>query len=210
MSLVLLWVVLQAAEPSSRIGLATVDCDEQLAVRLRSELALDGFEPERVEAEAGRLDGEVARILVRCSREERRALARIDDYLTEKAVERTLPLENGGARGVAAVALHIVELLRASLAEARFAASVVELPPPAKRLVEETLSSPPLWHFDSSDWRCWRPRACRARSRRCRSPPLDASGRSRWARRPWLRFVRSGCRVPAARAMWAWWWPGGS
>ncbi len=142
---VVLGVLLAAAAPGL-VGVFAKGCDAALEARLVSELRFEGFEPVHLEPDAPRAQGELARIAVRCAADEHRALARIEDHLTEKRVERSVPLDGRDPRGFISAALRIVELLHASLAEARYTPRLQEVPEPARSLIEPP--QPSRWHVE--------------------------------------------------------------
>lgn len=135
MSWVVLGAILAVTSPS-RVGLAVASCDGALEARLVSELGLEGYTPVPVEPEAARLEAELLRIVVQCDDVEHHAFARVEDYVTEKRVERTLPFDAADPRAVSTAALKVVELVHASLAEARYTAKAEELPEGARRRLE--------------------------------------------------------------------------
>lgn len=102
-------------------------CPTELVDTIRAELVCAGFATDEGSPR-------LATVITRCD-EPGRVLVRLEDDVTHKAVERSLELV-ADARQSARVAVQVVELLHASLAEARFA-SLVKVPEPVQRFLAE-------------------------------------------------------------------------
>jgi hypothetical protein len=107
---------------------------------IRDELEAAGMSTQLEEGEA-----QVAHVTVHC--EVTRVIARVDDRVTSKSVERHLEL-TPGARGDVLLALRVVELLHASLAETRYAA-LAQVPAPVGQFLAKREPPPPpsRWEF---------------------------------------------------------------
>ncbi len=111
------------------VGGVTVDasqCPPAVGEAVQSELNAAGF--ELVDGEAP-----IAVISLECD-QEGSIKVRVEDAVTAKAVERRVELPPG-PRGVMLVGVHAVELLHASLAEARWARAV-KVPKQVERFLE--------------------------------------------------------------------------
>jgi hypothetical protein len=117
------WWVL-AALGSAGVSLSADDCPPSLGALIRDELSVAGFSSE---------GSEVAHIVAHCANGQ--AEVRIDDRVTQKTVERHFALLTD-ARAESRLAVQVVELLHASLAEARFTSR-----PPVPAQVETFLAS---------------------------------------------------------------------
>lgn len=134
-SLLLLFL---AATPS--VTLSVSECPDSMKQAIRDELEAAGMSTQLDEGEA-----QVAHVTVQC--EVTRVIARIDDRVTSKSVERQLEL-TPGARGDVLLALRVVELLHASLAETRYAA-IAQVPAPVEQFLAKREPPPPpsRWEF---------------------------------------------------------------
>jgi hypothetical protein len=130
------WLLLALASAPGPVTLAPTTCDPALRAALRDELLAAGFSVD----DAG---APIATIITRCDAPGR-VFARVEDHVTRKAVEREL--EPGeGSRVASRAAVQVVELLHASLAEARFAA-LVDVPAPVERFLAAREVGP--WHTE--------------------------------------------------------------
>jgi len=112
--MLLSWLLLAAAPAG--VLLEVDGCPPQLTSTIHDELLAAGFSGD---------SGEIARISTRCSAEA--IQVRIEDRVTEKTVERAFP-QLGGPRAENRLAVQVVELLHASLAEARARRRVAQVP----------------------------------------------------------------------------------
>ncbi|MDP1821697.1 MAG: hypothetical protein Q8L48_00565 [Archangium sp.] len=145
MSLLVLVVLagVDALPPSPSVILEAVDCPEALTAAIRDELEVAGF-PTLV---ASRSAPQVASVIARCTGDQ--VVTRIEDRITSKSVERTLAW-TAGPRSEVLVAIQVVELLHASLAETRFAA-LTHVPLPVERFLAEREPTPPTpWEFSAA------------------------------------------------------------
>lgn len=125
----LLVLALGAAEPA--VTLEAVDCPVTLVTAIRDELAAAGFTTE-LASDAG---AQVAHAALRC--EEALVHVQLEDRVNPKSVGRTLPF-SARPRSEVLIAIQVVELLHASLAETRFAAlTQVPVPQPVVRFLEQ-------------------------------------------------------------------------
>jgi hypothetical protein len=122
-----LLLVLHAGATPGVVTVAPSTCPAALVDTIRAELVCAGFATEGSSAQ-------LATVITRCD-EPGRVLVRLEDDVTQKAVERSLAL-GADARQDARVAVQVVELLRASLAETRFA-SLMTVPEPVERFLAE-------------------------------------------------------------------------
>lgn len=127
----LLLVMMRASEAVVTIAPST--CAPALLETIRAEFAAAGFA-------TGASDTHLATVIMRCD-DQASVLARVEDKVTQKAVERSFE-PSTDPRGNTRVAVLVVELLHASLAEARFA-SLVKVPEPVERFLSEREA--PIW-----------------------------------------------------------------
>lgn len=135
----LLLLALGAVEPA--VTLEAVDCAPSLVTAVQEELVAAGFVTQ-LSADVG---AQVAHVSLRC--EVTRVVVQLEDRVTPKSVARTLE-RSARARSEVLVALQVVELLHASLAETRFASlTQPPVPQPVVRFLEQREPPP------SSPWR---------------------------------------------------------
>jgi len=126
------------------------DCPDGLVTAIREELEVAGFPTER-----SSVGGEqVAHLDVRCV--DASVVVQVEDRVTPKSVRRTLQLQ-ARPRAEVLVALQVVELLHASLAETRFAA-LTQVPAPVVRFLEKREPPPPsAWNLAAGVGATWAP-----------------------------------------------------
>ena len=125
----LLLFALGAVDPS--VTLEATDCAPSLVTSVQEELVAAGF-VTLLSADVG---AQVAHVSLRC--EGARVMVQLEDRVSPKSVGRTLML-SPRARSEVLVALQVVELLHASLAETRFASlTQPPVPQPVVRFLEQ-------------------------------------------------------------------------
>ncbi len=129
--------LLGAGEPVT-VQILAEACSARLVEATRAEFETEGFEVVHAPSPA------VAAIVhLRCTEGPAPIEVRIDDHLTHKAVERNLEVDLSSPRGAARAAVLVLELLHASLVEARFqAAPRPKLPVRVERWLAEPPPSP--------------------------------------------------------------------
>lgn len=138
-----------AAAPLPDVTLAS-DCPAGLVTAIREELEVAGF-PTQLSADEG---AQVAHVDVHCV--DASVVVQIEDRVTPKSVRRLLQLQSR-ARAEVLVALQVVELLHASLAETRFAA-LTQVPAPVVRFLEKREPAPPSpWKLGAGVGATWAP-----------------------------------------------------
>ncbi|MFT3842050.1 MAG: hypothetical protein QM723_33980 [Myxococcaceae bacterium] len=138
MSTALLALMLSAAS----VQLDAPQVSVELAEAVRTELATAGFsaEGEPVVARLALLPSEGA---IDCT---------VEDRVTHKTVTRRLAYDPAAPRANRRLAVQVVELLHASLAEARFAPTPAPVPTAVNAFLEqrEPPPSPPRWRLEAS------------------------------------------------------------
>jgi hypothetical protein len=129
-------VALLASAPEGSVVVSDADCSPALMETVRSEFVAAGFGLD----DAG---ARLATIALRCDAEQ--VVASVDDHVTHKRVERTFATPLGDSRSTARLAVLVVELLHASLAEARFAPNA-PVPAPVERFLAER--EPARWRAE--------------------------------------------------------------
>jgi len=123
------------------VELEAPGCDVELVEAVRSELATAGFSGAGEQLVA-RLHLEPAEGAIDCT---------VEDRVTHKTVSRRLAYDATAVRANRKLAIQVVELLHASLAEARFAAPKEPVPPAVDAFLEQR--EPPReshWRADAA------------------------------------------------------------
>lgn len=121
------WVVAVLLSAAGGVSVDAPGCPPALQEAVQAELTAAGF--ELVSGQAP-----IAVVSLGCD-EERGVKVRVEDAVTLKAVERRVEL-SPGPRGVMLVGVQVVELLHASLAEARWAREVTVVPAQVEQFLE--------------------------------------------------------------------------
>ncbi len=133
-------LLLSAAPP---VGLVAEGCDAPFVELVRTELSVAGLPATAMASGAPAEAGELLRLHLSCS--DGAVDVAVDDHVTRKRVERRVsrPAE---VRGATRAAVQVVELLHASLAEARFRTEG-PVPPQVEAFLtaQEPEPPPPSW-----------------------------------------------------------------
>lgn len=147
--MVLVLLVLAAGSPPS-VTLESSDCAPGLVTAIQDELEVAGFPTER----SSDVGAQVAHVDVHCV--DANVIVQVEDRVTPKSVRRTLQLQPR-PRAEVLVALQVVELLHASLAETRFA-SLTQVPAPVVRFLEQREPpAPSPWNLAVGAGATWAP-----------------------------------------------------
>ena len=140
--------LLLAAANQPDVTLAS-DCETGLVTAIREELEVAGF-PTELSSEGG----QVAHLDLHCI--DASVVVEVEDRVTPKSVKRTLQLQSR-PRAEVLVALQVVELLHASLAETRFAA-LTRVPEPVVRFLDKREpAAPSAWNLAAGVGVTWAP-----------------------------------------------------